>query len=479
MNSMNLLLRSTPEEQGISSQAVLDFVNEAEKNIHELHSLMLLRHGRVVAEGWWSPYKPELPHMLWSLSKSFTSTAVGLAVAEGRLTIEDKVLSFFPEEAPNVISEHLAAMRVRDLLSMSTGHAEDTTGAVTTTPDGKWIKAFLALPVEFEPGTHFVYNICATYMLAAIVQKITGSMLIDYLTPRLFEPLGIEGAAWDVSPEGINTGGFGLSIKTEDIARFGQLYLQKGAWNGKRLLPAEWVEQATAKQIENGPGANIDWTQGYGFQFWCAQHHAYRGDGACGQFCLVMPDQDAVLAITAGVDDMQGVLTRFWNIVLPAMGSAPLPAAPTIHQQMVQKLVHLQLPLPQGSLSSPIGDRISGQLYEVEANLLGVDGLVYRFSKDHCLVTLKTKLGDEQIHCGTRGWIEGVSTLLEHRPMKVVACGAWTSEDTYQMVLRFIETPFYVTFDSHFTGHLVKVDSKFNVTFMELAFPTLSGKINS
>jgi CubicO group peptidase (beta-lactamase class C family) len=240
MTSPVLFPRSTPAAQGLSAAAILSFVERAEASIEALHSLMLVRHGHVIAEGWWSPYGPKLPHMLFSLSKSFTSTAVGLAVAEGRLTVQDRVLSFFPQDAPAEVSENLAAMRVRDLLSMSTGNADDTFGPMHEAADGNWVRAFLARPVEYAPGTHFLYNTGATYMCSAIVQKLTGQTLLDYLTPRLFAPLGIEGARWESCPRGINHGGTGLHVRTEDIARFGQLYLQKGLWQGQRLLSEAW-----------------------------------------------------------------------------------------------------------------------------------------------------------------------------------------------------------------------------------------------
>ena len=304
------LPRSTPAAQGVAAAGILAFVDAVEAASLGLHSLMLLRHGQVVAEGWWAPYSAAAPHMLFSLSKSFTSTAVGLAVAEGRLSVEDPVVDFFPAQAPRQVSANLAAMRVRHLLTMSTGHAADTTEAMTAAKDGNWVRAFLAQPVDHAPGAPFVYNSGATYMLAAIVQQLTGSTLLDYLTPRLLAPLGIEGATWESCPRGINTGGWGLSIKTEDIARFGQLYLQRGVWQGQQLIPATWVDAATARQVANGSNPDSDWEQGYGYQFWRCRHGAYRGDGAFGQYCLVLPDQDAVLAITAGVEDMQAVLNR-------------------------------------------------------------------------------------------------------------------------------------------------------------------------
>ncbi len=317
------LPRSTPEAQGIPSAAVTAFLAAVEQHDCGLHSLMLLRHGHVVAEGWWSPYTPSAPHMLYSLSKSFTSTAIGLAVAEGRLSVDDPVLAFFPAEAPRKPSANLAAMRMRHLLSMSTGHDHDTTEYLWKRRDGDWPRAFLTRPVAYAPGTHFLYNTGATYMLSAIIQRVTGQTLLEYLRPRLLEPLGIEGATWQTCPRGVNTGGFGLSIKTEDIARFGQLYLQRGMWQGRRLLPEAWVADASAAQVSNATNTEVDWQQGYGYQFWRCRHGAYRGDGAFGQFCVILPDQDAVVAITAGSPNMQAVLNLIWAHLLPAM---PVPA---------------------------------------------------------------------------------------------------------------------------------------------------------
>jgi CubicO group peptidase (beta-lactamase class C family) len=236
MTTQLSLPRSQPELQGITSNAILAFIEAVEEQQLELHSFMLLRHGHVVAEGWWNPYKAELPHMMFSLSKSFTSTAIGLAVAEGILTLDDQVISYFPEDVPSEISENLAAMQIRHLLMMGTGHDIDTTDSFWVQPEGNWAKAFFSIPVEHKPGMHFLYNTGATYLLSEILQKASGQKLLDYLQPRLLEPLGIVDAAWTECPRGINTGGFGLSVKTEDIAKFGQLYLQKGIWNGVKIL---------------------------------------------------------------------------------------------------------------------------------------------------------------------------------------------------------------------------------------------------
>lgn len=321
--SPTALPRSNPEAQGVSSAGVRAFVEAADQQVDTMHSFMLVRHGHVIAEGWWAPESADKPHILWSLSKSFTSTAVGLAVSEGKLRIDDKVLSFFPEDAPADPSDNLKAMRVRDLLTMSTGHAAEPWAS----GDEVWTKRFLAQPVPHRPGSTFLYNTPATYMQSAIVQKVTGQTVLDFLTPRLFEPLGIDKPTWDQSPQGISLGGYGLYLRTEDIAKFGQLYLQKGQWNGKQIIPAEWIAQATSKQVDNDKapsGGNPDWRQGYGFQFWMCRHGAYRGDGKDGQFCIVLPEQEAVIAITAKTGNMQRQLDLVWEHLLPAFHADPL-----------------------------------------------------------------------------------------------------------------------------------------------------------
>jgi CubicO group peptidase (beta-lactamase class C family) len=321
------LPRATPESQGISSGAICDFIAAADK-INTLHSFMILRHGRVVAEGWWKPESAEKPHVMWSLSKSFTSTAIGLAIDEGKLKLDDPVLKFFPTEAPADPSDHLKAMTIRDLLTMTGGYDSEP----PLIPAGPNMKNFLALPVPFQPGTHFQYNTTGTYTLSAILTKATGKTALEYLTPRLFEPLGIDHPQWDASAEGYSLGGYGLHLRTEDIAKFGQLYLQKGHWNGRQLVPAKWIEQATTRQVANDQEGHakigFDWKQGYCFQFWRCTHNAYRGDGAGGQFIVVMPDQDAVVVITADTGNMQGELNCIWDHLLPACEKNALPEDP-------------------------------------------------------------------------------------------------------------------------------------------------------
>ncbi len=404
------LPRSAPEDQGVASADVLAFVEAADQQIDTMNSFMLLRHGFVLAEGWWAPYGPEHPHILYSLTKSFTSTAVGIAAAEGKLSIHDRVLQYFPEDAPDDPSENLQQMRISDLLRMATGHDSEPDLRAS---DATWVQTFLAHPVPHRPGTHFLYNTPATHMLSEIVQNATGASTRDYLQDRLFDPLGIEPASWLTSPQGTTSGGFGLSLRTEDIARFGQLYLQQGQWNGRQLVAADWVRAATRLQVANGSNPASDWNQGYGYQFWRSRHDSYRGDGAFGQYAIVIPDQDVVIAITSGVADMQAVMDLVFARLLPAFRAAPLDLDPAAEQRLRERLAQLRVRPVAGQPDSAVARHVSGQTWRLADNELGLKAVT--------------------------------SPGLTPGPHAAAASGAWTADDQFTVKLCLYETPFYTT----------------------------------
>ena len=327
------LPRSTPSKK---LEKAMEKYLEAVKNAgQDLHSIMIVQHGNVLAEKWMSEGKEDEPHVLNSVSKTFTASAIGFAIAEGKLKLTDKVISFFPDQLPANISENLEAMTIHDLLTMTCGHDGDlrSNERAARNADKGWVEQFLAYPVDHKPGTFFAYNSPGTYMLSAIVQKVTGEKLVDYLYPRLFRPLGIVNVKWQESPEGINCGGWGLYLKTEDLAKMGQLFLQKGKWDGQQVLPEEWIAEASAKQIASFPAGmdpeaakkskisenTNDWMQGYGYQMWRCRHNAYRADGADGQNILKIPEKDAVIAVTAHIGDKQAELDLIWKYLLPAL----------------------------------------------------------------------------------------------------------------------------------------------------------------
>lgn len=463
------LPRSTPEAQGVDPVALRAFLDAADKNLDALHSIMLVRRGHVVAEGWWAPYDAAARHSLFSLSKSFTATAVGLAIHEGKLSLDDEVLKFFPKDAPAAPSANLKAMRVSDLLRMATGHQTEPPRPANQS----WIKAFLAHPVPFKPGTHFLYNTSATYILSAIVQKVTNQNLLDYLKPRLFEPLGIANPTWEMSPEGIATGGYGLSVRTEDIAKFGQLYLQKGTWQGKQLVPERWIEAATARQVGNGSDPKSDWDQGYGYQFWRSRHGAYRGDGAFGQFCIVLPEQDTVIAITAGLKDMQGVLNLVWDKLLPALKPGTLPADEAARNKVVAKLKSLSLRPLAGDAAAA---KVFGKRYEFPTNERKLEWLALEENAGTVSLVAKLHGVEQRLTCGRGTWEKGRWGWSTPTLLPAAASGAWTGSDTYTARVAFTEAPFVVTLQLRFTGDEVRLESEANVGFGATKQPVLVGK---
>jgi len=473
------LQRSAPEAQGVSSAALVDLVTTLDQQIDGMHSVMLLRHGVVIAEGWWAPYDAAHNHVLYSLSKSFTSTAVGCAVAEGKLSIDDEVLKFFPEAAPVDAGSNLKAMRVRDLLMMSTGHQEEP----PTAPDEVSAKSFLAQPVPHLPGTHFKYNTAATFMQSAIVQKVTGQTVLDYLRPRLFEPLGIERPVWDANFQGISLGGYGLRVRTEDIAKFGQLYLQRGRWDGKQLLPAGWVALATAKQTANGSNPQSDWNQGYGFQFWRCRHEAFRGDGAFGQYCVVLPEQEVVVAITSGVQDMQAVLNVLWDKLLPALQPHELPANAASARQLQDQLAGLEVRPAQGAAHSALASNILNRKFVFRANDQKLESLALTSGDAGQTLSLTARIDSKDIivPCGFHEWKKGRAPLwggrLAQFPDEPTAGSfAWSADDACRIKLCAYETPYHLMLTLKFHGDQLTFDSESNVAFGPTKRPQLIGQ---
>jgi CubicO group peptidase (beta-lactamase class C family) len=426
----NSFAASTPEAEGIAAAAIDSFLN-AVQGKHEFHSFMMLRHGKVVAQGWWNPYQPKLRHSLYSCSKSFTSTAIGFAVSEKRFSVNDKVVSFFPGSLPDTISPYLAALTVKDLLTMSVGQPTDPTGPVVSTKDD-WVKAFLALPIAYKPGSQFLYNSMATFMLSAIVQKVTGQKEVDYLTPRLFSPLGISGMDWEINKQGINTGGWGLRVETEALAKMGQLYLQKGKWQGKQVIPEAWV--------------------------------------------TVMPDQDAVIAITSETSDMQGELNLVWKYLLPAMQPKALPANAAADDKLFKHLAALSLPPAPGAINSTNGT--FNKTYTVKSNVLNIRSIAFSSTNGVCRVILKKDSATYTLNFANGKWLAGqtdmqgpglVTAAREDFsilvPYKVVGSYGWNDSRDLQLKLRYIESPHTETITCHFNGKELNADVEYSFNY--------------
>jgi CubicO group peptidase (beta-lactamase class C family) len=468
------LPHSTPEAEGVSSEAIIKFIEGYSSEKHELHSYMLIRHGKVISEAWWKPFAADKKHSMYSVSKSWTSTAIGFAVAEKRLSVQDKVLSFFPEHADLKDKPFLADLRVQDLLTMSAGHEKEPLRSVIVfSPD--WVRGFLNYPIAHKPGTKFLYNTLATYMLSAIIQKVTGMTTLDYLKPRLLDPLHISGIDWESDQKGINVGGWGIRVKTEDMAKLGLLYLNKGKFEGKQILPAAWVEEATRKHIDQEPDASADkkangqyadWLQGYGYQFWRSRNGAFRGDGAYGQYILMMPAQDAVLIITSESQDLPDDLNQVWKNLLPAFKTKALPSNPSGLKALAAFNTSRQIKAPVSSLQAALPTKSSS---------LGTNPLDFRQLKvdSKGTVTITTKDSTQHEFKLAQGtWATGKSNLVgpymlraarvdlaKKAPFDYAGSYRWVDAETLEITLLYFESPHHWTFT--FKGDQVSVINSF------------------
>ncbi|GAA4260654.1 hypothetical protein GCM10022255_090160 [Dactylosporangium darangshiense] len=414
--------------------SVRGFVEAAERGVDALHGMVLVRGGEVLAEGYWHPYRKDAAHRLFSLSKSFTSTAVGFAVADGLVKLDEPVSAYFDGRGD-------PRMLVRHLLTMTTGHVDDTAPRMTAAGDD-WAGNFLALDVEREPGTHFVYNSGATYVAGAIVQRAAGMRLVDYLRPRLFEPLGFGDVTWEQCPAGLDVGGWGMAARTAEIARFGQLLLR----DERGILPDGWAAQATARQVENAyAGETPDWQQGYGFQFWRCRHNAYRGDGAFGQFCIVMPEQDTVLALNAGTADMQAVLDLVWEHLLgddleaTALDGLALEAVGQDHEEPER---HGTYVVDRPRVSRAEDWRPS---HERPPTIRAI-------TFAHGRVTIEDETGTHEHDCRSGEWRAG-------------STGGWSGPGEYTFKVAYTDGPFVRTYRCRFNGASVRIDASDNVSF--------------
>ena len=449
--------RTTPESQGIRSEAVIDLIDRLEKkNADWPHAYMLIRHGKVVAEGWWAPYDAATRHQLYSASKGFVSLAIGYAVEDRKLTLNDRVNWFFPWYVPPEQDERASEIRVRDLLAMSSGQAQDAAGAMLDAQRGMVPRAFFSVPMAERPGLYFNYHNGNTMMLAEIHRRVTGEAdMLRYLKPRLFDPLGFGEIAWERNPDGIDIGGWGLWLSVEEIAAFAQLWLQGGVWDGRQLIPRDYVAMASRKQIENATipwGGPPDWNQGYGFQFWMCRYNCFRGDGYAGQIALMMPEHDIAVAITAGSGDIQAELDAAYVSLMNAVKHRALPvdAAALASLRTCEAQLRLALPPPAGpNVAFP------AESYRMAENRLGLLRVALAPAASGAAVALTLEFGDRTavFEAGFDADIRTRTAFAYPEPLDLVARAAWSSANELVVNILPIGTPSWFTLDFAFAGN--------------------------
>ncbi len=444
---------AAPADVGVDPAGIDRFVHAATERGIDLHSLVIVRHGRVCAESYWHPYTAGGLQLFYSLSKSFTATAVGLAIGEGRFGLDDLVAELLDGRAAYGLGAGMDQVRVRHLLSMASGHDEDTITAMMASDDP--VATVLAQPLAAPPGTLFTYNQGCTYLLSAILQAHSGLQLSDYLRPRLFEPLGIGDIFWRQTG-GLDQGFSGLHARTRDAAALGQLHLQDGRWGDRQLLPPGWVSQATSAHVDTRERKDDpDWQQGYGFQFWRCRPDCYRGDGAFGQFLVVVPWADLVIAATSQTERMQLVLDLMWEHLLPAADPPSTPAGtdatPTASRPASAPWsADIHVPAPIGG-QTPTAQADGTWTFtaepapyvDLETVRVDVGGVT---SVDVHWRTGERVSFDVEPHWRPFTWgrvnVPGRRSLLRQQ---CLVAGGWLDEDTFAADVIFIETPHRLT----------------------------------
>ena len=395
----NELTRSTPEEQGVPSKALVALFDSLHAlPLTDMHAVVVMRHGKVIGEMYPKPYAPEYRHTIYSCSKTFVGIAVGLAIEDNRLRLDDRVAAFFPELLPDSVSKDLADMTVRHLLTMASGVKPDWN---MRSRGKEWIRTFLSKPVK-EPGTQYAYDSMVSYMLAAVVQKVTGKKLTEYLQERVFTPMNVTEWAWEESPEGVNTGGWGVHIQPESLAKFGQLILNEGSWEGKQLVPAEWIREMCKKHRETG-------REVYGYHIWhCGGHDgAVRADGALGQYVISVLDKDMVVVMTeATLGNGRDQRRLIWDVLLPHIQDEPLPANKKDYQKLLKKQDSYKLAEVKGKASSAFASNWENKTIELSKNTFGWKSLKLNFGKKQVTMTVTETSGKSyELPFGYQQWM--------------------------------------------------------------------------
>lgn len=437
-----------PENQGISSKALIEFIDETEKQNLQVTSFMLIRNRKIIAQFWKKPYRRDCLQLLFSLTKSFTSIGVGIVYDKGLIDLEDYVVSFFPDKLPDNPSPNLKKIKIKHLLSMTCGIHENTYSILY--PQKDWVKAFLAQDFPHEPGTYYRYSTHASHMLSAIIERVSGLSFFDFVNANLFEPLGITKATWEVCSSGITAGGMGLSLTTESIAKFGQMLLDKGIYNGKRIVSEKYIDLATTKQSDNRTNETGKHKNGYGYQIRIAENSCFFGVGGFGQLCFVAPNEKTVVAVTSRKNNWDSVIDLIYTKIL---GQAPNESLTSSAESEILaiKLANMAFPVPEFKEIPKDAPDLNNICFTLEDNSHGLRSISFeQESYDQLICKMNYFNRNKSILkfsfikpvCGKDVFIKDI----QYHEQEYVSYAVWNTTNSLELTLFYIETPYVVTY---------------------------------
>lgn len=447
------LPRVEPTDVGIEPrQLTLLYDSLLTSDLTELHHLVVVVDGKVAGEIHPAPFKAEHRHTLYSVSKTFAAVAVGLAIEDGLLSVDDELAKFFPEYGKTI-----KGVKVKDMLTMRSGFK--TEGGMRNS-QSDWVKYYLSRPLTSKPGVKYSYDSIETYLLSAVVQKVTGKDILTLLNERVFHPMGIDDVEWELCPKGIVTGGWGIYMTAEAQAMFGQLLLQRGEWEGKQLVPAQWVDEMMTVRV-------VRKANDYGYQIWlCEYPGAWRADGAFGQYIIIVPQKDMVVVLNQ-CSRSKGWPERgnIWNTVVKNSKGCVVEADPDELDSLKNYVANASLPLLKGAADNSLAKQYNGKEYKLPKNKLGWKSIKLNFEKNKFILDVVDAEGKKSaIEMGYGKWIESQLAGYPHYSIGAVgrftgvtgpfytgACYAWNNDNTLSTKI-------------HYTNWItsLKLDFKFN-----------------
>lgn len=444
----------TPEEGGIPSSAILGFVEKLESKGLCMHSFLVIRNGKIAAEGYWKPFDVNRKHRMYSVSKSFVSVAIGLMEEEGLLSLDDRVVSFFPDKLPaEGVHPYIEKMKIRDLLRMASAH-EKTTYKIMEIDD--WLRTFFAVKPSHQPGAVFSYDTSASYTLAAIVERLSGMPILDYMRPRLLDPIGFSEDAYFLKcPMGISHGGSGLICTSRDLAKFALTCMNEGRFGGEQLIPAKYIKAATSRQIDNNAANTyIEGQQGYGYQFWRCRNNGFACLGMGNQVAICLPDKDFVLVTTADTQSDSGghstIFDALWDEIYPHISTEALPEDNAAYNELCEKIGSLAISVVEGSTSSPVSEKASGCKYRLPDNEMGLSWVRFSFRGDEGVFEYENREGKHKLAFGLG---KHITQKFPENNYDCMTSAAWTDENSL-LIYSYIIDDYFATL-------------KINVVFVE------------
>ena len=430
--------RGTPESVGIPSQTITNFILRLQKQKVPMHSILVYRHDCLVTEGYYAPYQPDTLHRMFSISKSFTSIAIGLLADEGKLSLDDPIISYFPDKVPDDVHPWIAAMTIRDMLMMRTCHAS-TTYKVNMQTD--WVESFFTVPPTHPAGKLFHYDTSSAHTLAALAERLSGMSMLDYLKEKL-SVLGFSRESYMLTdPFGVSMGGSGLTATPMDLLKFAYLIAHEGLVDGKQLLSSSYIRKATSNLTPTlVPAPCRSEACGYGYQFWRNEKDGYVCYGMGGQLIIFLPKWDLICITTADTQGIGGgnqlIYDALYDEILPSLAPNPLPEDQKSHQELLSLLQKLEIAPLEASISSPVAKKVDQIRFSVAANDQGFSDLRLTLGKDEGTLSFTLREKEYQLVFGLGCIRTGIFPVYEQR---YAASGAWLADDTFYLRFHIID----------------------------------------